>query len=1340
MKKRLISIALVICIISGLCAFDIMYTSASSSYVSPNMAILENILYGDRQFVIDTLIGKNYKANFSTNPHALVNNIGNENAMMDNVLSQYRNENDPNYKASYKLAVDIMEKVYNGSDYVQHATDWVTSFAADLLSIFSSDAQAVMDDLTHSVGELRYESILKEVLSSDYTSSNGTTLSTKEIELENLERLNKGLQNLRSFSSFFKSDASANHMGDGTFDDRMDYYNKFLIPYADSLENVLNQFANIQGTGEAEDIASFITALAMVSQMDRFESANEEISSDIVYYAPTFFIDDDALAILKNINSSLSTVTKTLSAYMFINSIATQKEAVGDTLTRMSYNSTNADLNSILTTFANEIGKAGNTKLMGYESLMYYLRNAGVATEFGDWAIDKVTGTVSPYVEKFICDNLGMAWQYSNAGLAHTALSTVLSKATGVADISSWCADKTMSFGDTCKKTYELKYLERIIRTAVDTYYTDVNVYLADKTEENAEDVLDDLLMIQKLRLRGETIAYNMTYGQWNSPLGRLLANGTLNKDDTLINHLTEAYQKRVDTIIGASAMPFTSNSLTVNNGEILTLCYEQSKGGLYGIVTDTGLDMRAIGELKYKVASGITVQNGGEILMLDIPTAYIPYIVNNGGLVQFAGSARIDEYTQNSGIVTLGANTSYINSLHLNGGTLKSVHRDNLSCKYLDNSGGTATLEIPLYCNNLSVKGNISGSTVYLSGDSEGGGGVVQNLYLSGTSKQTIKNSIGAENLTYNNSAGVIQEGTVKVSGTLKNINTKLKNAKNTVIVDGGRIDGGYYKQDITVGGKISNDYVEFDSVVYVSGTASINSAKINNMIYQSYGSLNINGDIEIVDSGHFKGSVTQNAGEFILKGDASFSDASNLNNLSICGNKVQTISGAVTVNDYTNNNTAGLSIGGKINVKGKATSVKAPTSGASNVTLISDAGFASDKYYGDVSLGNLNGSIPDIYRVYGNIYVTGNVTQTKNTTLYSPLVISGGTFTVKDTVLTTKNKISVNSGTLSLQNSTVKCYGAFHSPAKTNIDNLSRLEVYADFNNSGTFSSNGTLKVSGDISNNGTLNTQSLLITTEADRTVSGTLTANYFEATGSKSITLNDNINVTDGYNVNQVKIDTTKIKQVETIEIINKSVTYDALQLSGSDLVVSDNAVVKCNGKFSITNGNITVSDNSTLMVRKNADLSNVNITLDNNSKLVFYSKFSISGSSSNSITIDASSSLTSKNLMNVNTLGSITVNGKLILGGDAMLTSTALSGSGTATLYGDLYTTSSTSLLVDTFKISGKFAQRINGSGLKFNNLTVNNNSSAGVTFDTATYKGELKTGNSTISGTLSAEE
>ena len=74
-------------------------------------------------------------------------------------------------------------------------------------------------------------------------------------------------------------------------------------------------------------------------------------------------------------------------------------------------------------------------------------------------------------------------------------------------------------------------------------------------------------LCSKKLRLRGEKIAYEMTQGQWNSPLGRLLASGTLSQDKMLMNYLDEAYQARVDAFIGASVMPFSTDSITVGSG-----------------------------------------------------------------------------------------------------------------------------------------------------------------------------------------------------------------------------------------------------------------------------------------------------------------------------------------------------------------------------------------------------------------------------------------------------------------------------------------------------------------------------------------------------------------------------------------------------------------------------------------------------------------------------------------------------------------------------------------------------------------------------------------------------
>ena len=173
---------------------------------------------------------------------------------------------------------------------------------------------------------------------------------------------------------------------------------------------------------------------------------------------------------------------------------------------------------------------------------------------------------------------------------------------------------------------------------------------------------------------------------------------------------------------------------------------------------------------------------------------------------------------------------------------------------------------------------------------------------------------------------------------------------------------------------------------------------------------------------------------------------------------------------------------------------------------------------------------------------------------------------------------------------------------------------------------------------------------------------------------------------------------------------------------------------------MSGSDLVVKDNSVLEVRKCVDLSDVNITLGNNSKIVFSSRVNISGTSANSITVDETSELTSKNLFSISGAINCVFDGNLVFGGDTMLTTTSVSGIGKASLFGDLYTTSTTNLLIDRFNICGRFAQRINGNNLMFNNLTISNRSPDGVTFDTAYYSGDLINDNAVINGTLTKIE
>ena len=146
--KRFLSWLVIISLLVNTCTIFIGAdtTGEANGYneYSTNIDMLDSILYGNRRYVLDTLV----RGDLSTNPHALVNDLENENLMMFNVLDQYGNKDNPDYSGAYKTAVDIMEKVYNGEEYAQSVADYITEFAAGLLSIFNTDAEKAMSDLT----------------------------------------------------------------------------------------------------------------------------------------------------------------------------------------------------------------------------------------------------------------------------------------------------------------------------------------------------------------------------------------------------------------------------------------------------------------------------------------------------------------------------------------------------------------------------------------------------------------------------------------------------------------------------------------------------------------------------------------------------------------------------------------------------------------------------------------------------------------------------------------------------------------------------------------------------------------------------------------------------------------------------------------------------------------------------------------------------------------------------------------------------------------------------------------------------------------------------------------
>lgn len=1331
--KRAVSVVLVLATLMTfiLCAISI----SAAEPLSPNVAMAEAVLHGKRQFVKKSLLYDD----FSTNPHALVNGIGSSKSMMANSLSQYQNKDDPNYSAAYKAAVDIMEKVYNQADYTQSVSDYIVEFAASILEFFGLDASNLMGNLTKSVGEIRYESILKDALDADYTTSSGNKLSSKESELINLRRLENGVKNLSSFTSLIKSMADSDS-GSAANGDLVEYYQGFLIPYGNQIHDVLSGFAAEQsssGTGANEALITLVTALAMVEQGDRFAASSDEVGNTILTYCPTYFLDETTLDLIDFNNQGMKNASKALSSYMFIRSIQEQKDSLAGPLQRIADNTSDSDLKQVCTTFAKEITAAADSKTVKYDTVIRYLSQSG---------------TVSKFVDKKLSDGIESAANWAGLGTQYSCLSSVFSKATNVVGISGWCADSMIGFESTCKKTYELKYLDKMISQAVSTCEKDIARYEKSKSDETAAAVLDDLQLIQKLRLRGEKISYSMMKGQFDSPVVKLIATGTLQQDQMLDEYLDTIYQYHVDALVGASIMPLTTESFTVKDGESLSLRYDESRGGMYGYFTKKDKSSYCIAEPQYRLANGITVSDGGS-LTASSDVFYIPFIENRGGSILIGFHAQsLSELTQTSGMTRLGDGDFSIAETYLSGGEIIGGTSTALTCEKFTVSSSSSMSDIDIRTDIASVSGTlqlngrslevdsqakISGTIqngdVYINGDLTGG--TMDRLHISGSGTQAIEGTIKTGTIVYTNAGNVTQKGAVEttsltysntgqivqnasvsttnlsysgrgtitqnatanVSGNVQNPSQKVVYGQNTVLASTGHMLGSHYNSGITLSGCSLPGKRTIGGSLVTRGTVSLDEIEIDGFLKQDSGTLSLNGPVTVYSDVAFGGTATQTSGDFNAYGIISGKEAA-LGNLNLYGRTEQSIDSAVTVKNF-HNYSKKLTVNDTVTVSGAAGS-NGPIVNGKNIKMIAGSSFDGQVFEGDVTVNGLSGSLPR--KLDGVLYLTGNMTQADSCTV-NGLSHSGGTLT-----LTGNGSLTVNGF---LKNTA--------SAAEIAMEQGAVLNLNGDAAFSGPIKGGGTLNLKGSLSASSSIALENFNITAITPLTVEGggeISTANL-EILGNQPVTLLSTIKVSGSYRGNKKVVNPERIVAAQ-LNVSDRDAVYDGLLKLSGDLVIDGHTLT--------ANGGLTLSGGS--------------IVLTNGAKLIVNGKTTITGGSGKKITVDETSSAAFQKLALISNMGA-EVNGSLRFGGDASLSSVTLSGGGGITVCSDLLGSSLTIDRPQNFFITGKTPQYLQCSGAKFENLSVENPCRGGVRFDgSVTCYGTLETGNTKITGTITQKE
>lgn len=1290
LKKGFAAIMAVVVLLTSIGVSLCAYATALTT-VDVNKKMLETIL-NDRHWVIETLIHND----FTNNPYAVINPSFQGGSIMEEALTNYQEH------AAFKALMDAMEVFGNTGQYVEGAADKVCGAFGNWFGTTDE-----VDKTVSSVAELKYESILNDVLLADYTSTWGDTLYEQNMQLETLKQRGKILGKIGSYQGLLKDtlDLSLNDesiLDINPFDENASEYDvdiesytdHFLSAYQADLAGYLESSLNIPGlelSDAQKEMALAAGAHAMVCVYERV--ALPEASIDIDYLFYDGFLDD-IKAELNDLGTVLNIAQKTTDVAITLEALLSQKETTVKTFERIIGSSTDDGLDEVLQNYLDLFNAAGDDKLMAYETICAYLRtDSPVINVATNYLTKKAPKLLIGSTEKFL-------------GLAPEVLSGPIAKLTGIVGTAVWVADKALNLEDTAKKIYLCKYVDRIIAEVVKTYSYDLAVYETDKTDENAEKVLMDLQFLMQLRLFGETQAYGSMCAQLDSLVGILLGSATVEE------YFDSRYQACIDALMGCSATPISNKIYELSSNQMITIDTQviDEKEYVYAHIATLpydGNNIKYIPEVNLRLMGGIDLNGATLVIHENVKNIYIPLIQNDaeGGTVVCGGENIIIDSIINSGELTVelrdNAEILNISNLIENSGTLTITN--NTTGSSVENydivNSGTVTLtNCQLDCKGLVTNNGTINGSVNICGD---GSLAYENAYFKMTKKGIF--GTGTISKLYFNSyekTGFGIDGTQTVTEYFYNPSARLRNGEKIVLTGNCQIYNNKANNSLSF-----RDYTN-TAPLTVGGSGYI------------YGNVTFGGDTEFSDSLYVTsgcGTLTLN-GETTVKGDFNYAGGtiSGSDYLKLCGNASITASEPSISNLYF----VGLT-GQTLNSSQDLT-----VSNLNNSNLsLSGVKFDSKIYV----TGALHSSSMSNYEKGENVVLTGTARLNGNTIKGS---VSAQNWTCADSVnikgtLYASDELSVPEGV------TVKVINYFQSGGNLALAENTAIMCSGDFKNGATVTNNGTITVSGDSKISGTLTGGTY--SAKGDLGVSATFTPDKLELEGKTA----QNFSNTGTTTVKYLVLDNPSQTGINIGSVITVTESYtnncNALT-NGKNIILTGNAKYFSNGicqsDFTVS-GDFVVPAGETLSVNGNVYInSGATVTVSEGAQFIVNKSLV---SSSGTINVEENG-LFQINDYYKSSGDTVNVEGNVLIKGDVKLSSTTLGGSGLVTFKGDL-STSSVTFNNPNIAFVSKVPQKVSGAAINVNDLLIENGSKTGIDFSsTVNYYGTYTKGESVITG------
>lgn len=1284
-NKNFISIILSITIVITSCSVAFI-ARAQKKDVNINIELLDSIL-NDRYWVIETLVSDD----ITNNPYAVINPSSTSQSLMDEVLENYQND------TAFKALVDAMDVYSNTGQYLSGFADNIVTTLEGWFGNMDS-----VDKVVASTDELKYESILNDIIKTDYTSSWGDTLFEENMDLENLKQRSEILKKIDSYQTALKDVVGLNHSESSsiviynpsntkteTFEiDIDDYVGHFLDAYEQDLERYLNNIVEIPAAEGNEALKKKILAtgaLGLVTAYERTALPQSNYDLDEIYYDGMY---ESTMKIMKGTGKVIDIADKTMDYAILLEALQSQKETTIKTMARISNATTNEDLAKVLDNYADLVNSAGDQKTLAYETITNYLRNESTVTNI-------VTKKIKNQAPKLIKQ---AANKY--AGAKTVVLANSIARAMAIVELSVWVADQTTGIQDTAKKIFVCKYLNKILNEAENVCLDDILAYKKDKTDENAEKVLADLQFLKELRLYGEKSAYGSMSAQMDSWIGILLGGGDTKE------YLDRRYQASIDTYLGCTFTPVTNNEFSLSKGDVLNISNEEVNEKIYTQAELKKADGKTFyfAEADLRLMGGIDL-NGATVNILQAPNGfYLPLIENDT-----SGSV-INIYCDNVAFGTI-SNTSDMTI------EIKKADKTFEITDSIDNNGtlnitnSLSSSKVSVYDINNSKNINITNCVLQCKGIPTNNGTITGMVDVCGDGSQNYDNAyfkIGSQamlgtgtysDLYFNNSTrdGVKIAGTQTVTNYISNPNCRLRTSENIVLTDNCSVYNNKFNSSLSFKDYNSNTPLTINGTGTIYNDVTFCGATTFNdglNVTSSCKTLTLNGETDVKGDMKYAGGTITGSDWLKLHGDLNITTANpTISNLDFFGKLPQNISSsnALIVSNLNNHNISlsGVTFANTINVTSTLQSGSTSSyENGKNIVLTGTAKLSGDRIKGSISAKDWICS--DSASIKGTLYTSGAIRVTNNAKL-------------------TVSNYNQSSGSLTIdENSSLYCTGDFGQSGTTT--NNGTISVDGDSKITAAFSG-GTLQTKGDMSATNTLKPDSLVFNSKVSQTFNNSSTTTVKNLsiinTSKSGFTVGSIINVTDSFSNNCTNlINGENIVLTNSSNYISNGTTKGDLSISG-DYVIPNGETLTVNGKLILKSGaNLTIEDEGTLVVKRHIDSNSATINVDSGGLIQINDYLN---SSSDTFNID----------------------GDMIVKGDAQMSSSTVNANGLITVKGDLNVSSGT-WNNPNIAFNSKLPQTISGSAINVNNLTVDNTSKAGITFNsTVNYYGEY-TNNASI--------